>query len=328
MTSLFIDDRYRGAHGIGRYAAEIVPRLRPARRSLNLSGHPHSPLDAFRPLPEGARDSLVYSPGYGALVRAQRQILTIHDLIHLRTPWPQRAKYAAYYAGPVRRVVREAGIVLTVSKTSADDIREWLRDDDVRVVVTGIGYSSVFRPDGGTCASEDPYVLFVGNIRRHKNLDLVLRALALAPGVRLRAVVPAREIDVASARAVKHRVADRVEWFSDIGDDVLAMLYRGAGATVVPSTLEGFGLPALESIACGVPVLYWRGCEAVAEVVRERGTALDSAQDVDEWAAALTASTDAALRVAPPSGSFDWNRAARIVSDVLETALSETISGR
>ena len=72
MPELFVDDRYSGAHGIGRYASEIIPRLRPEWRSLGLSGHAHSALDAFRSLPRLDRDSLVYSPGYGALVRAPR----------------------------------------------------------------------------------------------------------------------------------------------------------------------------------------------------------------------------------------------------------------
>lgn len=319
MTRLLVDDRYRGAHGIARYAAEVLPRLRPAWQGLGLDGSPHGPLDAFRALPQAA-DAVVYSPGYGALVRARRQVLTVHDLIQLRTPWPRRAKFAAYYAGPVQHAIRRAGVVLTVSEASARDLRAWLRDDRVRVVNAGNGCSDVFAVEGAVAPSEAPYVLFVGNTRRHKNLDVVLRALAAAPTVRLRAVVPAREVAEAAARATAAGVGGRVEWVHGVDDERLAALYRGAAATVMPSLDEGFGLPALESVSCGTPVVCWRGCEAVTEIVGDRGTVLDSATDAGEWAAALTDAVSRARRVRPPRG-FDWARTAATVSDVLEDAL-------
>lgn len=320
MSGLYVDDRYRGDHGIGRYAQEVLPRLRPEWQPLGLDGSPHAPLDAFRRLALD-RDALVYSPGYGALVAAPRQVLTIHDLIHLRLPWPGRAKFAAYYAGPVRHAVRKAGVVLTVSETSAREIVEWVRDDAVRVVNAGNGCSAAFRPDGSATEAADPYTVFVGNTRRHKNLEVVLRALAGAPGVRLVAVVPEAEAADVRARASARAVADRVTVLHGIDDQALADLYRGAAATVMPSVLEGFGLPALESVACGVPVIHWRGCEAVAEIVGDRGWALDDAHDVDEWASALTTAAGERRRVAPPvAGAYDWARTAEIVSGVLEAS--------
>lgn len=321
MTELYVDDRYRGAHGIGRYASEILPRLRPEWSSLGLSGHAHSALDAFRSLPGLAGESLIYSPGYGALVRAPRQILTVHDLIHLRMPWPGRAKFEAYYRGPVRHAVRKAGVVLTVSQTSERAIREWLNDDSVEVVDAGNGCSDAFRLDGPADESNEPYVAFVGNMRRHKNLDVVLRALVLAPDVRLRAVMPAGEILAGIAQAAALGIESRVEWLHGIDDERLAELYRGAVATVMPSTLEGFGLPALESVACGVPVIFWRGCEAVAEVVGDRGWALESCRDADEWADAMTDASGSERRVSPPVDAHDWDRTAGVISDVLERAL-------
>lgn len=317
MTGLYVDDRYRGAHGIGRYAREVLGRLRPEWTPLGLDGSPHSPLDAFRPLAPAVRAGLVYSPGYGALVRARRQVLTVHDLIQLRTPWPGRLKFAAYYAGPVRHAIRRAGVVLTVSETSARDIRAWLRDDRVHVVNAGNGCSAAFTPGEGP-VRDDPYIAFVGNLRPHKNLDVLLRALALAPDVRMRAVLPEREVAAAAAAATEAGVGARVDWLHDVDDDRLAELYRGASAVAMPSTDEGFGLPALEAVSCGVPVLFWSGCAAVAEIVGDRGSMMGSARDAAEWADALDAAVRAGRRVTPPAGAYDWDRTAATVSDVLE----------
>ncbi len=315
-----VDDRYRGAHGIGRYAHEVVSRLRLPWRPLGLGGSPHSAGDTFRRLPASVRTGVVYSPGYGALLGSRRQILTVHDLIHLRTQFPQRLQFLAYYNGPVRAAVRRAGVVLTVSETSAQDIREWIRDDRVRVVNAGNGCSAAFTVEGPAVESTEPYAHFVGNTRRHKNLDVVLRALRLAPGVRLRAVVPRAEQDAVARRAADLGVDARVEWAHGVDDVALAALYRGAAITVMPSLDEGFGLPALESISCGTPVLHWRGCPSVAEIVGDRGQALCSGMDAEEWADAMTVAVAAGRRVDPPVG-YDWDRTAGIVSDVLEESI-------
>lgn len=321
MTVL-VDDRYRGTHGIGRYAAEVLPRLTAPWESLHLGGSPFSPVDAFRSVGAAAAapDALVYSPGYGALLRARRQLLTLHDLIQLSSPGLGRWKFAAYYSGPVRDVVRRAGVVLTVSETSARALRTWVNDDGVEIVNAGNGCSDAFVPRPEALQQSDPYVLFVGNGRAHKNLDVVLDALASARDVRLVAVVPEREIADLEARATHRGVDTRVRWVSGVDDEKLADLYRGASATVMPSTLEGFGLPALESIRCGTPVVYWAGCESVAEIVEDRGHAVSSPDDAQEWANALTEAVSTPRRVVPPGG-YDWDRTAGIISATITRLL-------
>lgn len=323
-SRLWIDDRYRGAHGIGRYAQEVTRRLTLPWSPLGLDGAPARPLDFLRRLSPEARDGLVYSPGYGALVSARRQILTIHDLIHLQTDWPGRAKYLAYYNGVVRPVVRRNKVVLTVSETSKQAIQEWLNDDSVEVVNAGIGCSDAFTPDGPRAEAAEPYVLYVGNLRAHKNLPTVLRALAMISDVGLRAVVPSTETArLREAAELAGLPADRLRVSAGPTDAELAALYRGASATVMPSLLEGFGLPALESIMCGTPVIHWAGCAAVAETVGSRGVSVGGVRDEAGWAEAMSRLASEPARVIPPAVTeYRWDRIASDIEAVIRSELA------
>ncbi|MGK9147406.1 glycosyltransferase family 4 protein [Plantibacter flavus] len=313
---ILADTRWSGVHGIGRYASEVLPRLSVEWTALDVGGRPSQPQDFLRVrrVPAGAS---IYSPGYNAFVARVPQVVTIHDLIHLHATTPRRAVYAAHYAAVLRPTVRRNGLVLTVSETSKRVIEEWVDDDRVRVVNAGNGLSAAFRVDGPSDATEHtrPYFLYVGNLRAHKNIDVVLTALAQTEGCRLVIVMNDRE--GALQRAAEFGVADRVEVRSGLTDEALAELYRGAVATVLPSLVEGFGLPAAESIACGTPVIFWEGCESIAEISRGQGVPVADPHDDLEWARALST----ALSVRPRAGAFaaeySWDRTAKLVSTTL-----------
>ncbi|MGO2188056.1 MAG: glycosyltransferase [Microbacterium gubbeenense] len=315
--TLWIDRRWSGQHGIGRYAAEVYSRLSVRGEILQVSSPTAAGLSAFASVPKG----LIYSPGYGAFVRAERQILTIHDLIHLQTPWPGRAKYAAYYNAIARPVIRRSGVVLTVSETSRQAIADWLRDPSVEIVNAGIGASTAFHVDVVPAEADTPYVMYVGNLREHKNLRTVIRALKHTPGIALRALVPASEHAAALEYATEHRVADQLVLFAGISDDELARQYRGAVATVMPSVLEGFGLPPLESVMTGTPVIFWRGCAAVAETVEDRGWAVDDAYKSEAWAERMIEAESKRQRVTPPTGRYDWSSTVNTIDSTLRKHL-------
>lgn len=309
-----IDTRWEGQHGIGRYAREVTGRLTMPWKPLGLGGSPASPATAFARVPTG----LVYSPGYNAFVRAKRQVLTLHDLIHLETPWPGRAKYLAYYNAIVKPVVKRTGVVVTVSQTSKRAIADWLQDPSVEIVNAGLGASPAFRPNVAPAEAADPYLMYVGNLREHKNVNVVLDAMVHVPDARLRMLIPQREHDEARRRFATRGVENRVTLLSQLSDDDLASHYRGAVATVMPSTLEGFGLPALESIMAGTPVLYWAGCDAVAETAAGRGMAIDQSGDAAEWAERIAGALSAPSRVDPPAGAYDWDTTALHVNILLK----------
>ncbi|MFC3591884.1 glycosyltransferase [Microbacterium barkeri] len=163
----------------------------------------------------------------------------------------------------------------------------------------------------------DPYLMYVGNLRAHKNVEVVLDALGRVPDARLRMLLPAREHEQAELMAAERGISARVELLAGIDDAALARHYRGAAATVMPSTLEGFGLPALESVMTGTPVLFWRGCAAVAETVGDRGLAVENATDVEEWAGAIRSALASPRRVDPPASGYDWDATARTIDATL-----------
>lgn len=311
--TIWIDRRWGGRHGIGRYATELYSRLTVDVQTLPVSGPTALGINALKPVPRG----LIYSPGYGAFARAERQVLTIHDLIHLQISWPARAKYVAFYQAIAKPVIKRTGVAITVSETSRREIEAWIGDPRVDVINAGLGVSEAFTTDVQPVAPERPYLLYVGNMRTHKNLRTALAALVHVPEVELRLLVPTNDHGAVREVCDAHGVLSRVSFLSPMDDRELAELYRNASATLMPSTLEGFGLPALESIMTGTPVIYWAGCAAVAETVEDRGWPVEDAFDVGAWGAAMSAAVLEERRVQPVHGVYDWAATALTVDGVL-----------
>lgn len=312
---ILADTRWSGVHGIGRYASEVLSRLSVDWSPLEVGGKPSDPQDFLR-VRRTPGGETIYSPGYNGFLARSPQVVTVHDLIHLHPTTKRRAVYLAHYSAVLRPIIRRNRLVLTVSETSKRAIEEWVDDDRVQVVNAGNGLSEAFHP-GGSPATDDsaPYFLYVGNLRAHKNVDVAFRALARVPDARLVVVMNDRE--GAERRAAELGVADRVEVRSGLSDPQLADLYRGAVATVFPSLVEGFGLPAVESIACGTPVIFWEGCESIAEISSGQGFPVGDAHDDLAWADALRAALTERPRATAPAASYSWDRTAEIVSKTL-----------
>jgi glycosyltransferase involved in cell wall biosynthesis len=316
--SLYVDTRWSGLHGIGRVADEVVPRLTAQWRPLpSRKVNPWSPLDALNSGRWGlGSDDLIYNPGYNAGLTRARQLLTVHDLIHLHDSSESSRAKRAYYQRVVAPAIKKCGVVLTVSETSRAGIARWL-DTDVDVVVVGNGCSEVFThvPEGHASElGERSGLLYVGSMKPHKNLDVVWRALALRPHLRLTAVVP--DTDALHAALAPYGITDQVTVRSGLSDAELAVLYRSSEALVMPSTLEGFGLPAVEAIATGTPVIYWEGCDSVAEIASGCGIAVADSHDAANWADACDRVTEIPAPRPSPQwwARYSWDQVAANVS--------------
>jgi glycosyltransferase involved in cell wall biosynthesis len=225
-----------------------------------------------------------------------------------------------YYERVVKPVARRSKHVITVSATSANSIRTWLDDDGINVHDCGNGCSEAFTLEGPVYETQTPYFLFVGNLKPHKRPRLAMEILKNVPEVDLKMVV--RDGDGARAMAESLGVDDRVTIHSGLTDDELASLYRGSLALLFTSEWEGFGLPIVESIRCGTPVICDSSCDSAAELAGHDPSSLvmPTGSSAKDWAdgARLVLSE---LRRADASdawlASHSWPAVAARVDDVL-----------
>lgn len=226
-------------------------------------------------------------------------VVSVHDVSYEAHPEFFPAAMRARMRLLVPRAVRTAAAVITISEFSRREIVERYRVDPARVVVTPLAAGPGFRPlDAGDVAErlarigiEGPYVLAVGNVQPRKNLGRLLEAFA---ALRRRVDLPHRLVlvgrrayrgDAILARQEALGIARHVVATGYVADDDLVALYNGADAFVYPSLYEGFGLPVLEAMACGAPVIT-SGTTALPEVAGDAAELVDP-RSVDELAAAL-----------------------------------------
>lgn len=335
MTALRvgIDGRELKRHvrtGIGRYLTEVLRAASRAEWTCVLYGDADTAFEwalpgvSFRVLPGTwtqwwdqvslpralAADgvSVFLSPYYkGPLVAPCPVVLTIHDLLFIGYAGRRRPLYDAAMTWVARLYARRASAIAADSEYSKRVIVARLGIAPAKVTVIPVALGAEFRPQLLTDAVKlrygiaSPYILYLGNFMPHKNLPRLLRAYAALPGT-LRAghaLVLAGGDRVGrptlEALAARLGVADRVMFPGLVDDRDLPALYAGAAVFVLPSLEEGFGLPALEAMACGAPVVTSnRG--ALPEVVGDAGLMVDAEREAEIAGAMVRALTDPRLR--------------------------------
>jgi len=268
-----------------------------------------------------------------------RSVVTLHDLAFLLYPGTHTAASRAYYAA-TGESVRRAQRVIAVSQRTASDAVRLLGVDPARVRVVHEAAGPAFAPRPYEALPplaarlrfplDKPYVVFVGTLEPRKNVPLLLDAFAI---VRRQVdahlvLVGARgwldePIFAAHARSGLAEAAHFVGW---IDEHDLAVLYSHAGVLVLPSLYEGFGLPVLEAMACGAPVIS-SNAGPLPEVAGDAAVLLNPT-DPSAWAQAILAvltnprrTQDLRARGMRRAAQFSWQLAAEATREVYREAL-------
>jgi glycosyltransferase involved in cell wall biosynthesis len=236
-------------------------------------------------------------------------VVTIHDLHFEHDPSVMGLLDRVTFKAVVPRAVRKADHVLAVSERTKRDVVELYGVAADKVTVTPHGVDPAFAPGDG---SHDGYLLFVGAVQARKD-PLAALGAADAAGVPLVVVGPEKEPEL--ARELRARGADVRGW---VEKPELAELYRRAGALILPSRYEGFGVPALEAMASGTPVVLSDDA-ALREVAGDAGVYGELAGAVLRAFAERERYARAGLERA---AQFTWEESARRTADVYRQVLA------
>lgn len=358
-----VDVRMARDSGIGTYIRHILPRviaLRPewtftmlgsAADLDRLGGAAHPNVEArectariytiaeqvelVRKIPRTA--DLFWSPHYNIpVLHPGRIVVTVHDVLHLAMPQyvrnPAKRAYARLMFAAVRHRARG---ILTVSDFSRREYRRFVGAGGADPVVVHNGIAAEWfavPPATPGSAPARPYVVFVGNVKPHKNLGTLIRAFAtLVADLPHDLVIAGRREGLRGPDPTVQGEADglggRVRFAGEISDTELRSLVAGATALVMPSLYEGFGLPPLEAMAVGCPALVARSA-SLPEVCGDAAMYCDPHDAADMGRALRTLLTDDALRAQLRARGrvhvrqYDWDRSAAGTLTVLENAMT------
>lgn len=245
-TSVRGPDRIRAA--LARIDVELRTWRLPLSHALRTAWS-----QAGRPAAErllGRFDVLHFSDWMFPPQRAGVRATTIHDLVPLHHPEWTTARTRSMHTRKYRNAARTCDLVFAVSEFTGRDVIETLGVDPERVKVARPAVKDIFHAEGPPADLGAPYVLAVATLEPRKNLQTLVDAHRLLGGDLLLAVVGAE------GWGEQPFLDDpRVRRLGFVPDDELARLYRGAAVAVYPSRFEGFGIPVIEAMACGCPVV-------------------------------------------------------------------------
>lgn len=294
---------------------------------------------------------LFHSPHYVLpLLCSTPSVVTIHDCIHLLFPQylPNRQAwhYARYMMGSA---IKRSALVFTVSEASRRDILHffpWADRDKVVVVPNALDPEVLEDPGEEEMERvreryqiRGRFLLYAGNIKPHKNLDRLVTAFSLLrrrggfDDLRLVIVGSAEENKYAALRRTAEitGVRNEVRFFGFVPDRTLSALYRRASVFAFPSLYEGFGLPPLEAMACGTPVVT-SGLSSLPEVLGDAAVFVDPWSTSDIADGLARALTDEALRALLRARglervkAFSWDRSVKAIHDGYLKALGRPVT--
>lgn len=266
-------------------------------------------------------DVVHFTGGTSPIAGCGPRVVSVHDAVWARGANRGRWYVRGYFGGLMPLVAKHADALVADTEAARDDIAAVLGVDPRRIFVGGVGVDDEFFSIP-RAERESPFVLAAGTIEERKDLATAVRALARIPAMRLVCAGPFTPyVEEVRRTAASSGVADRVDLLGWVEAAALRDLYKRAAALVFPSRYEGFGLPPLQALACGLPVVAAR-IPPVAEVLGD-GAWFVEPGDADGMATALAtilaAGPEVGRRVVAGRAraeAFRWPRIAARMVDI------------
>lgn len=266
-----VNARYknRPLTGVERFACEVEKQLEkrnvisgeidPGKELSGIKGHAWEqfvlPLEFSRQKDSG----ILFSPCNTGPVSVREQFVVIHDAAVWDYPEGFSKSFGTLYRNLLPRLAKNSRYVATVSEFSKTRLAEHLKLPEEKIIVLGNAASPDFRPAESQTKEGAPRFFCVSSLDPRKNFTQLIKAWgilqqkgALPEGTTLRIAGGANPRNFSS---VEFEESDSVKWLGRISDEDLIREYQLASAFIFPSLYEGFGLPPLEAMACGCPVL-------------------------------------------------------------------------
>lgn len=272
-------------------------------------------------------DVMHFLSQYVPMLLPTRFVVTIHDLIHLRFPQYFKAKVRPYYATVVRRACSRARRVITDDDRTVEDLATFLGINPAKVRVIPLGVEEVFRRPVVPYRAARRYLLYVGNHRRHKDLPTLFDAWSALPeGYQVDLYLTGSD-DFGGELQRRSGAARAIVALGDVTTESLAAYYAGATALVQPALREGFGLPLLEAMSVGCPVV---ACEDAVPRPLASAAITFAPHDAGKLRSVLEqllgnrgACQRAIEKGSQAARSLTWDRCARATADVYREILEE-----
>lgn len=362
MHKITIDCRMFNASGIGTYLQNLTPLIKMACQSsrIYLLGRINeirqidwaqdenielidckSPIysiaeqyELFRKIPRNT--TLFWSPHYNIpLLYKGKLIVTIHDVFHLAMPRFVKGLHKRLYAnGMFRAIYCKADAIICASNFTANELirLQGIGRQQIHVIYHGVA-NSWFHIKKNKNPHSKPFLLYVGNIKPHKNLVKLVQAieLILYKFPHDLVIVGKKDGFITKDSSVFDRastIRDRVHFTGYVKDEILRQYFVHADALVFPSLYEGFGLPPLEAMACGCPVIV-SNAASLPEVCGDAALYCDPYNPEDIANKIQMLLSDAKLRESlrqkglERAKQFTWEKCARETWAVIEKVLSE-----
>ena len=293
----------------------------------------------LRSLVNGHSLDLLHSPYYIKPYWLQcPSVVTMYDLIPMIYPQHLPRRWSAWiFRVTASLAVRSASQIIAISESTKRDVTRLLGESRGKITVVHLAADERFRPLDRDQLGKTlqrlglprRFVLYMGINKPHKNLVFLVQLFAeLSTDAKL--VLAGKQdprYSQVREEVLRLRLDDRVVFLGEVADSDLPALYNGAELFVFPSLYEGFGLPVLEAMACGIPVVC-SSASSLPEIVGDAAVTLDP-RDAAAWAAAITKllengdlRADFRERGLARAAEFSWENTARETFGVYRSALS------